>query len=226
MIPQQATTPQENNERPLLLVLLSNVVSMILQPLVIPTLAFGVILFGFPTLFGGYSFKIKMNLLVFVNLITMVIPILFILMLKRFGFIKSLQMKDRTERIIPMMVVSGIYVSLAVLLVTRLHINPVFSSVMVSIAFVTAMVTMVTFFWQISAHSASVGGLLSLLFLLNAHIENGLMYAAMLLFIIVSGVVMSARLYLNAHSLAQVVAGFVLGFVINLLVILRLFGEI
>jgi membrane-associated phospholipid phosphatase len=167
-----------------------------------------------------------MNLLVFVNLITMVIPILFILMLKRFGFIKSLQMKDRTERIIPMMVVSGIYVSLAVLLVTRLHINPVFSSVMVSIAFVTAMVTMVTFFWQISAHSASVGGLLSLLFLLNAHIENELMYAAMLLFIIVSGVVMSARLYLNAHSLAQVVAGFVLGFVINLLVILRLFGEI
>ncbi|MEY3412584.1 MAG: hypothetical protein RIQ70_1272, partial [Bacteroidota bacterium] len=140
MTPQQATTPHENNERPLL-VLLSNVVSMVLQPLVIPTLAFGVILFGFPTLFGGYSFKIKMNLLVFVNLITMVIPILFILILKRLGFIKSLQMKDRTERIIPMMVVSGIYVSLAVLLVTRLHINPVFSSVMVSIALVTAMVT-------------------------------------------------------------------------------------
>jgi membrane-associated phospholipid phosphatase len=225
MTPQQATTPHENNERPLL-VLLSNVVSMVLQPLVIPTLAFGVILFGFPTLFGGYSFKIKMNLLVFVNLITMVIPILFILILKRLGFIKSLQMKDRTERIIPMMVVSGIYVSLAVLLVTRLHINPVFSSVMVSIALVTAMVTVVTFFWQMSAHSASIGGLLSLLFLLNAHIENELMYAAMLLLTIIAGVVMSARLYLNAHSLAQVVVGFVLGFVVNLLVILRLFGEI
>lgn len=225
MTPQQATTPHENNERPLL-VLLSNVVSMVLQPLVIPTLAFGVILFGFPTLFGGYSFKIKMNLLVFVNLITMVIPILFILILKRLGFIKSLQMKDRTERIIPMMVVSGIYVSLAVLLVTRLHINPVFSSVMVSIALVTAMVTVVTFFWQMSAHSASIGGLLSLLFLLNAHIENELMYAAMLLLTIIAGLVMSARLYLNAHSLAQVVVGFVLGFVVNLLVILRLFGEI
>jgi membrane-associated phospholipid phosphatase len=225
MTPQQATTPHENNERPLL-VLLSNVVSMVLQPLVIPTLAFGVILFGFPTLFGGYSFKIKMNLLVFVNLITMVIPILFILILKRLGFIKSLQMKDRTERIIPMMVVSGIYVSLAVLLVTRLHINLVFSSVMVSIALVTAMVTVVTFFWQMSAHSASIGGLLSLLFLLNAHIENELMYAAMLLLTIIAGVVMSARLYLNAHSLAQVVVGFVLGFVVNLLVILRLFGEI
>lgn len=225
MTPQQATTPHENNERPLL-VLLSNVVSMVLQPLVIPTLAFGVILFGFPTLFGGYSFKIKMNLLVFVNLITMVIPILFILILKRLGFIKSLQMKDRTERIIPMMVVSGIYVSLAVLLVTRLHINPVFSSVMVSIALVTAMVTVVTFFWQMSAHGASIGGLLSLLFLLNAHIEDELMYAAMLLLTIIAGLVMSARLYLNAHSLAQVVAGFVLGFVVNLLVILRLFGEI
>lgn len=225
MTPQQATTPHENNERPLL-VLLSNVVSMVLQPLVIPTLAFGVILFGFPTLFGGYSFKIKMNLLVFVNLITMVIPILFILILKRLGFIKSLQMKDRTERIIPMMVVSGIYVSLAVLLVTRLHINPVFSSVMVSIALVTAMVTVVTFFWQMSAHGASIGGLLSLLFLLNAHIEDELMYAAMLLLTIIAGLVMSARLYLNAHSLAQVVVGFVLGFVVNLLVILRLFGEI
>jgi membrane-associated phospholipid phosphatase len=53
-----------------------------------------------------------------------------------------------------------------------------------------------------------------------------LMYAAMLLLTIIAGVVMSARLYLNAHSLAQVVVGFVLGFVVNLLVILRLFGEI
>lgn len=97
---------------------------------------------------------------------------------------------------------------------------------MVSIAFVTFATAFVTYFWQISVHSASIGGLLSLMILLNIHINNELMFACMMLLIIAVGIVMSARLYLNAHSIWQVLAGFVLGFGLNLFVILRLFGEI
>lgn len=214
------------NTKPSALEIISNMVSIVLQPLLMPTLAYAIILFGFPTLFANYNFIVKINLLLFVCLVTMIVPVLAILLLKQFGVISTLMMKERKERFIPMFFTSIIYLSFAYLLVTKFHINPLFSSIMVSIAFVTFATAFVTYFWQISVHSASISGLLSLMILLNIHINNELMFAFMMLLIIAVGVVMSARLYLNAHSIWQVIAGFVLGFGLNLFVILRLFGEI
>lgn len=214
-----------HNERPTALKVMANVVSFVMQPLFVPLMAFALILFGFSTLFAGFSFKVKMNLLVFIGLITLVIPVLSVLLLKRLGMIQSVLMDERKDRIVPMMLTSGIYMALSFLLVTRLQINPLFSTVMLCIACVTVAVTFITFFWKISAHSAALGGLFSLLFLLNMHLDNELTFAMMLLLLIVLGVVMSARLYLQAHSVWQVLFGFVLGFALNGFVFFRLFGE-
>ena len=218
--------PEQNEAPKTALTVIANLVSLVMQPLLVPTMAFTIILFGFPTLFAGFSASVKANLLLFICLITLIIPVLTILVLHRFGMISTLMMKKRQERFVPMIIVAFIYMSLAFLLVVKLPINPLLTSVMVSIAFVTIATTFVTFFWQISAHSASMGGLMSLIFLLNVHLDNELMFAVMLLSLIVVGIVMSARLYLNAHTLGQVIAGFALGFITNHLVILRLFGEI
>jgi membrane-associated phospholipid phosphatase len=213
-------------DRPNALKVIAHLVSFVMQPLFVPMMAFALILFGFPTLFAGFSFKVKMNILVFIGLITLVIPVLTVLLLKRLGLIPSVLMHERKDRFVPMMLTSGIYMALAFLLVTRLHINPLFSTVMVSIACVTVAVTFITFFWKISAHSTSLGGLFSLLFLLNMHVDNELTFAIMLLLLIVIGIVMTARLYLQAHSVWQVLSGFILGFTLNILVVLRLFGEL
>lgn len=222
----EETHLQAETQKQSILILLSNLISYTIQPLLIPTIAFALILFGYPSIFSDYSFKVKINLILFIGLITCLMPVLTILIMKRFGLIATIMMKKRSDRYIPMIVTTTIYTAFAFFLVTKFPINPLFSSVMVSIAFITFIATFITFFWQISAHSASIGGLLSLIFLLNIHLESEIMFAIMLLLFIIGGFVMSARLYLNAHNFSQVLAGFSLGFITNHFVILRLFGEI
>lgn len=208
------------------LAIIANTVSIIFQPLLMPTLAFAILLYGYPTLLPDYSFKVKLNLLIFIALITLLVPVLAILILYKSGLVSSLMMKERKERFLPMFFTSIIYAALAYLFLTKLYINPLFSNVMISIAFVTFITSFITYFWQISVHSTSVGGLVSLLFLLNIHVENESMFILMLGLITLSGIVMSARLYLNAHNIWQVMVGYAIGFGVNISIILRLFGEI
>ena len=82
------------------------------------------------------------------------------------------------------------------------------------------LVAIISVRWQISAHTAGIGGLVGAsLELIIKYGDLQLLYPT-LGFVILSGYLAGARLHLNAHSPAQIYAGFGLGVIVSALTVL------
>ena len=77
--------------------------------------------------------------------------------------------------------------------------------------------TLITFFYKVSVHSIGICGLLGMLLPLNRTSEDHMLFYPTLGVLIVAGIVMSARLQLNGHTLREVLIGGVVGFSVSLL---------
>jgi membrane-associated phospholipid phosphatase len=87
--------------------------------------------------------------------------------------------------------------------------------VLSSITFSIAIVTLITVFWKISAHSVGICGVIGFMFGFYQKYADPLLFYPILAIILLAGILMSARLYLNAHTPAQVFAGGLLGLTIS-----------
>ena len=84
---------------------------------------------------------------------------------------------------------------------------------MIASVFLIVALLLISFKWNISIHMAATGALTATFFALS--FRGGVNPVnAILIMVLVSGLVGSARLVLNKNSLLQVAAGYVLGFII------------
>lgn len=92
------------------------------------------------------------------------------------------------------------------------------SSVIISaILAALILITVISLFWQISAHAAGVGGLIGGLMGIIIHFGENYLNIPFFISLLIGGFVISARLKLNAHNPAQVIAGFACGFTCGLM---------
>ncbi len=124
--------------------------------------------------------------------------------------IKTLEMSERQERYIPLFIMSVFYFFS---FYTLRNLNaPSFLSGFILGAFVSvAVAAIVNVWWKISLHGIGFGGILALLTLM-AFFQQGNPEGLFFQALIYSGVALSARMYLNQHTLWQIVAGFSCGF--------------
>lgn len=94
---------------------------------------------------------------------------------------------------------------------------------MVVVTLLVVSGTIATFFAKVSIHSLAMTGLLGVLLVLNRVDETGDLFIPTVLVTFFSGVVMSARLYLNAHTLREIVWGGALGFCVSVLAMILLY---
>lgn len=109
---------------------------------------------------------------------------------------------------------SMIYVMATVLFEVKAK-NPFITTVLGSVTFSLLLLTIITFFWKISAHSVGISGTLGILFAFSYRLGEVELQNPILITTVLVGLVMTARLYLDAHSPAQIAAGFFLGFIAN-----------
>lgn len=198
---------------------IAKAISIVLHPMLLSTYALA-ILFNMQVYFSiGIPVKAKWMIGVLIFIVTGLLPMLLALLMARLGIIKSLQMNQREERIWPF-VIAAIFYYLAYYLLKQLDLSPVYILFMLG-AFVTLVTGLViSFFWKISIHMTGMGGLvgaftgLSLRFMIDIPL-------LIVILIILSGLAGFARLKLSAHNPAQVLAGFVTGFAIFMLLFLR-----
>ena len=81
---------------------------------------------------------------------------------------------------------------------------------------------LISFYWKISAHSVGIGGVIGMLMVLNTQFEGNVLLYPIVGLIVVGGFVISARLALQAHTLAETAAGFLMGFATGLCLSLML----
>ena len=136
-------------------------------------------------------------------------------MVNRQSIIHSFSMEDRSDRVIPFFVITAFYVSVCIMMGNKMGWDSFFVIAMSTIAGISLLVSVITLFWKISVHSVSVNSMVGFLMAaMVSKVEPELLYP-LLGSILAAGAVMSARLYLDVHSPAQVGWGCLLGFAIS-----------
>ncbi len=214
--------------------LLAHLLSAVLHPLLMPTLLHGLLLLFAPSVFTRLDDDNQWRLLLMIFILTFVVPLFITYFLLQSGWagawpgtaeesetpgsggelLENFRMEDRSRRIVPFLFTTFIYGADTFLLtrnVSSLHLSVV---ILGAVSVCIGLVTLVTLFWKISAHAVGTGGLLGFLFgIVYDFAVIELLYPT-LACVLAAGLLLSARLYLNAHTPAQVGAGFLLGLTI------------
>lgn len=189
---------------------LARVVSIIFHPVVIPTLGM-ILLLNSGFYFSMLSWEAKRFILLVVFFTTCILPLLTVSLMAlnpRF----DINMPKSTDRIIPQLAASVFYYFGFVLL-GRISIFPVLKLFMLASILVIIALLLISFKWKISIHMATMGSLAGTFFALSFRKGMNPVYA-LLVIVLVSGLVGTARLAQNKHDIWQIVAGYFLGFLI------------
>ncbi len=193
---------------------LARTLSVIFQPLLIPTYGF-IILLNMNAFFSlMINPSAKWMIMGVVFLTTFLFPAIMIFFLMKMGIITSLNLRSRQERVLPFLI-TGVFYYLVYYMLKQLQISPIYNYFMIGTTFIIVVAMMINFFWKISIHMISLGGMLGA-FLGLSFVMMIDMTLLLLLIIFVSGLVGYSRLYLKAHTPAQVYAGFATGFFVML----------
>ncbi len=196
---------------------LARALSLLLHPLLIPTLVTLLLLYG-PTFYALWPPSIKIYLLWIIALFTMVVPAVFVLFLRTSGRLPDLWLSERRERLLPLLI-GMIFALLCILVVRKLPDAVLLRRLLVAIAACEAFCLAVTVRWKISLHLTSMGGVTALLMVM-AMAELGRLTVPLYAAVALSGLLAAARLYLGCHNGLQILAGYAAGFAITLLALL------
>ncbi len=192
---------------------LALIISVVFQPLIIPALVFGLVLFIVPEA-TSLPASFKQNIYYLIVLSTLVIPTITIFGLRLSGTLKSLHMETIQDRIIPFSITSVYYLLTLYFLYGKSEIDPILGQVLGVISVVVVGLTGITFFWKMSAHMTGTGGLLAIVIVLSMKFPTFKALYPLLLAILLNGIVGSARLYMDSHKPLEIYLGLIFGFLI------------
>lgn len=194
----------------------SNILSYLLHPLFVPTYAIAFVLFYFRNVeTSNITFVQRLLVLSSAALTTVLVPAFLILYLKMTKYIKSLKMETREERTYPLAITTFSSFATAYMLYQENY--PYF---MFKIVLISGCIMMVAFLinlkWKISLHALGISGLVGIVFRLIPYSHKDII-PAFLIMIILAGLLGSARLRLDAHKPEQVYFGYLIGWLLSII---------
>jgi len=200
----------------------AKIISFVFHPLMFASYMMVIIGTYFPVMLSitPSSFKIILG---FVFCFTFILPVANIIMFRYFGTISSFSMHSRSERLIPFIAISLIYIVMVFLFFKKLPLGMDFNKLMAIVAILVVTSTVITFFYKVSIHSIAASGMIGILLPMNKAIENNLLLWPTAIAMVIAGLIMSSRLYLNAHTFYEVLLGAFTGFSIGFAGMLILF---
>ena len=194
----------------------AQVTSWILTPFSIPFLAF-LILFLFSYL-RIMPLMYKLIVLGIVYCFTILMPTVTIFLFRKInGFAPKELSCDRKKRYIPFLLTIISYV-FCLLMMHKLNITWYMTGIILAALVVQINCVIVNLKWKLSEHMAGMGGIIGGLVSFSALFGYNPVWW-LCLFIIIAGVLGSARIILRHHTLAEVLSGFTVGLICALLVL-------
>jgi len=187
---------------------------MIFHPLLLATYLVTIVGYYFPVMLSVSPRNFNV-ILGFVFCFTFILPAVNIMMFRYFGTISSYRMQARNDRVIPFVAISIIYVVMVFLFYNKLPISENFNKLMTIVASLVVLSTMITFFYKASIHSLGAAGMIGILLPLNKAVENNAFLWPTAIAMMMAGLIMSSRLYLNAHTFNEVLTGAMAGFIVG-----------
>lgn len=188
----------------------SQILSYIFSPLLVPT--YGMILASFLSVLSVLSARVLCTTVAITFVITCVIPACGIMAMYKTGFLTDPGVNVRTERSLPYALTILCYVGCCFFLYRAGAPSwlTMFYAGGGAAALINAVVNLK---WKISAHAAAMGGLVAMLFRIatmhQSVVDLNIWISAV---VVLAGAIMTARVYLQRHTLMQVLAGCANGF--------------
>ncbi len=185
-----------------------------------------IILFQFnPYLFGLAADRGQELFLITVVILSVFFPLVAILMMRGLNMIESIEMKDKQERVGPLIVTGIFYLWLYMNIKDNTAVSEVFSFFVLGSTIALFVSFFINNFSKISLHAVGMGGLLMGVFLIrqfftygHAQISFGGLGTYNIhinlvlgIVILLSGLVASSRLLLDAHKSSDISGGFLVG---------------
>ena len=192
-----------------------NVISYVFHPIFIPSIATVGYFLVTPRM---YEFNFKVDVSITIAIFTVFIPILTFILLRRLRVIDTVFVKDVRQRKIPLY----LYVLLLFLIVTKIISKSIFAELYDFFVATLISAILCLFFVLIrikaSMHMMGIAGLVMFLIVLSISYQLNITFALSILILMI-GIVGSSRLYLKAHTISELILGFAIGVIPQLLVI-------
>ncbi|MDE5784588.1 MAG: phosphatase PAP2 family protein [Prevotella sp.] len=187
----------------------ARLVSLIFTPFYLPLVGL-IVLFTFSYL-NLLPVAYRLLVLTIVYVFTILLPTFIIHLYRRAQGWSLLELGQKRRRMVPYGISIICYVA-CLWTLDNMHIYHFVSSIVVAALLVQVICAIVNVWWKISTHTAGIGGMAGALFVFAEYFAfNPVWWLCVVLF--VAGILGTARIILRQHSLAQVVAGFLIGFV-------------
>ena len=192
---------------------LAKLLSRLLHPIFIPTITLAIISTKFLNII---ILSNQLNIIIIGTVIfTLLFPLLSILYLLFTKRIKSLQIEEKEERILPILftiiwMLIGYY-----FLGNILEYAPVVNSIYLGMIATLGITLLITKYWKISLHMAAIGGCFGVF--LNLQYIYGGVINYVIFILILSGLLGYSRAILKAHNMRQIYSGFLLGVFLSLI---------
>lgn len=193
------------------------VISIVLHPLLLPTYGTLLYLWANPSIEGktpDFADEASITpssaiIAIFIN--TFVMPAIAILTMKGLGFIKTFEMQDKQERIIPFIATMTFYIWTFLVAKNQLQFMlPTFTIFILGTVVSLMFSFFINIFFKLSIHMVGMAGLLTGTLIMMINSEKSLL-GVFLLVIVLTGLIASARLYLKAHTPKELYVGFLIG---------------
>lgn len=199
---------------------LALLVSILMHPLLMPTLLFTILFYFAPIVISPISESAINRVLLILAITTFFLPLLSITTLiyssgKWHETLKNLTMQERKMRILPFFFTTIFYGITTYMFMAKIKENSIFVTILMAITLTVLAVSIITLFTKISAHSAAASGLFGfMLAIALKYSQHGLLFPLVGI-LLLAGLVMSARLYLNAHKPGEILLGCTIGFFLS-----------
>jgi hypothetical protein len=207
-----------------LLFALANILSVLFHPLLLASYMLILAMLLNPFAFGFLNLSEGKLLLLVVFIFSFVLPGFAIFLLKQLGFVQSLQLQDKKERIAPLMISAVFYLWLLANANSNSLFPNEYSGFLLGAIITLFLCLFTTTFFKISLHAAGIGGVITMVSLsTHTHqieriilsmgkemylIPSQHLFIALLL---VAGMVGSSRLLLHAHKPKELYWGYAIG---------------
>ena len=200
-------------------------ISAMMHPLLMTTYLFALLFFYAPPITRPLSPTAANYILLALFITTFVLPIISIVALRFSAFnvtnnFAVLSMPTRQERVLPFFFTSLFYLITTYMFMAKFKVNLVLVVILAAATALILAVSITTLFVKISAHAASGGAMVGFLIGLSIRYPQSYLFIPLLVAVVLVGGVMSARLYLDLHSVRGVWLGAALGVTVSLSAIL------
>ena len=190
-------------------------ISYIFHPILIPFLGAYVHFLLAPKQFDT-TYNYSVLLLIF--LLTIVLPLSLSYALQKLKIINSIHLKTTRERIVPL-ILNAIIVVLVIRYITPIESSSELYYFFTGILLSTIACLFLAFLkFKASIHMIAISGLLMYLIATGVHFNIDITIIVALL-IVITGAVATSRLYMKAHTFSELIVGFFIGLIPQLILI-------